>query len=171
MRQYSRQTAEELADLLARGEVSISEACKTVGISIVDFHDWKNEVPEFSNILKIADEIKAENQLIMALNGQKRLLTGYLQVEEIVHYDPNDEIVGRSIKKKWIPPRANSIIHALNALSDRFANPERYNNPQQPPKQTAEGENPIPVVNFSPNIYLNIPTTAKSLKIGQSTEN
>lgn len=171
MKEYTRQTAEALADLLAKDEISISEACKIVGISIVDFHHWRSEIPEFAGFLKIADEIKAENQLIMALNGQKRLLTGYLQVEEIIHYDPQDEMVGRSIKRKWIPPRANAIIHALNALSDRFANPERYNNPQQPAKTPGDSENPAPVMNFSPNIYLNIPTTAKSLKVGQQSEN
>lgn len=160
---YSDDLRQKVIQLVADGHHSISEICDLVGITRAEFVVWKKEDQTFADYLKIAEDVKYQNRLQLAWNAQRRLLEGYeyREVTEEVEYipgeNPEDPVIERVKSRKVVMrhrgPSTSAVIHALRSLDPRFNQPDK--------RDYTSGGEPIKSL---PNIFINVPTTTKSLK-------
>jgi len=167
---YSEELKHTIIKLIAEGDLSIAEMCDKLGLSKSDFVNWKKDDPDFAEGIQIATEVRYENRSALAWRAQRRLLEGYNYEEvseemEYIHGDsPEDPVVCRVVKRKvtsrHVRPSTSATIHALKSLDPRFNQPDRFDH-------STLGQ-PITAL---PNIFLNIPKGAKSLKAADADSN
>jgi hypothetical protein len=163
--QYSEKVRQKVVELIAPGELSIPEICDKLGITGVEFVEWVKEIPDFKESVRIATEVKYDNRLSMAWRAQRRLIEGYSYTETSEEVEgiqqENGTVVefvkSRKTSTKHVKPSASAVLHALKSLDPRMNPTERFDH--------TTGGDPITSL---PNIFLNIPATAKSLEAADS---
>lgn len=160
--QLSEELSNRIVSAIADGYLSIKAICDELGITRVQYIDWKRTDADFAERVKIAEEVKYENRLHLAWCKQRVLIEGYEYdevTEESETFTPEGSnvevtrIVKRKIVRKKVGPSTSAVIHALKSLDPRFNQPERFEH---------GGE----VITKLPNIFLSMGKKAKALKPG-----
>jgi hypothetical protein len=156
---YSNEFAERVYNHIAKHDHSVSEICQQTGCTLTEFRAFKKDNPEFAALIKEAEDERLQNRVSIVMRGQRKLLEGWLSTEETILYDKDDNEIGRKIVRKWVPPSAQIVAMTLRALDVRYRNPEIFDKPATP----GGIDKPITNLPAVPNIFINIPTGAKSL--------
>lgn len=162
---YSTEFAERVYNLIAKHDHSVSEICQQTGCTLTEFRAFKKNNPDFAAIIKEAEEERLQNRVAIVMRGQRKLLEGWLSVEETILYDKDDNEVGRKVVRKWVPPSAQIVAMTLRALDVRYRTPEIFDKPETP----GGIDKPIQNVPVTPNIFINIPLGAKSISQNGAT--
>ena len=114
---YSRKLADKVAELVASGEHTLKEVCKHVGISFETYNTWKKTKPEFSDLIKSAEEERLQNLGNLAKSGLALLLTKHEYEEVTTDYvdgkDGKPRIKSMKKVKKFIMPNPTAVIFTL----------------------------------------------------------
>lgn len=146
---YTSELGHSIAEDYGEGTGTIVEIMEKHGLSETTFYRWKEELTEFWELLKKAEERRRGRKKEMALNGMKRLLEGYEVIEQTTQTEPLTDQDGRKqnrvksvkITKKHIPPSASMIIFTLcNVAPDEFRSVQHIK---------YEGSETIPPYDFS----------------------
>jgi hypothetical protein len=115
---YSLALARKIAECFASGEHTVADVCKQCDVSETSFYDWKATKPEFSEMLKKADEQRLAALGRMARSGLAKLLDVYEFEETTTEFGLDKEgkprQKSRKVTKKQIMPNAAAIIYTLN---------------------------------------------------------
>ena len=121
MARYTQKIKERIRMMYATGEHTNADIQKAVKISKSTWHEWKKEKPDFSDLLKEAEEERFQNELASAKKGLKILLEGgdYTEVTQ-ARNDKGKMVIVKKVTKR-IPPSAPAIFFSLVNR-----NPENY---------------------------------------------
>lgn len=151
--EYNPELAEKICELVELGEFTLTQICEKAGVARSDYRAWKKNIPEFSAMLRESEDQRYENRLAMATRAQKKLIMGYESIDVTEEFDIDGNRVNRKVVKKWVAPSPSVVLNALKSLDARYNTPERFDH--------TSGGQPIKTL---PNIFINIPATAKSLR-------
>ncbi|MDO7846471.1 hypothetical protein Q5H92_08890 [Hymenobacter sp. M29] len=124
---YSLKKARAIADAFATAEHKVADVCKQFEISESTFYAWKADNPEFSELLKKAEELRRQALGEMARSGLA-LLLGKQEVEETtIEFIPDKKdkakrtVKLQKVTKRVVMPNATAVIFALKNLdADNF---------------------------------------------------
>ena len=126
--------SKKIFELYCSGNFTPESCCQQNGITSRTLHNWSEEISEISNSFKSAKETNAkankQNVRDVAVDGLKRLLTGYFVEEEDVEEfkDKNGKLISTKIKKKkkYIQPQTAAIIFALKNVDPSNWNEDKF---------------------------------------------
>jgi len=116
---YNSETTERIYQLVCEGEYTQKQICKIVGIAEDTFYTWKKDKPEFSELLKKAEEEKYKSLKALAIGGFRKLLNGAKFDEvtkELKKVDGENKLIETKRVTKVIQPNPTSVIFALKNL-------------------------------------------------------
>lgn len=151
--EYTSELGEKVCELVEQGDHTLKQICAKAGITRAEYLDFKKNIPEFKQMLREAEDQRYENRLAMATRAQKKLIVGFQTKDVTEEFDKDGILLSRKIVSKLIAPSPSVVLNALKALDLRYNTPERFDH--------TSGGQPIKQL---PNIFINIPATAKSLK-------
>lgn len=143
MAKYNKKIVERILELVRTDSYTILEICEKVGISKDTFFDWRNNKPDFSDLLEKANDELYDKMLIVAKKSLFKLVEGYTYDERktitISDKDGNPKIKEQTIIKKTVSPNLGAIIH-LQTNKD----PANWKNRQNTEVTGKDGKDLIP---------------------------
>lgn len=128
MAKYSEKIAQQIFDLIAKGEHTDRDVCLQVGITPQTFIEWKNTKADFAELIEEAYVERQAAFAKMARSGLAKLIDVY-EYEEVTTEALTDSrgrtriIRNAKTVTKKIMPNVNAVIFALtNAEPERFKN-------------------------------------------------
>jgi len=118
---YSKRIVEHIVSLVEKDTYSISEICNIVGISRRIFYKWKEDKPDFKEMLLQATEVRDESLVSEARKSLRKKIRGFkteeIKTTYIVHN--NDEgntemkIKEQVVNEKYYAPDTSAITFVL----------------------------------------------------------
>lgn len=143
MAKYNKKIVERILELVRTDSYTILEICEKVGISKDTFFDWRNNKPDFSDLLEKANDELYDKMLIVAKKSLFKLVEGYTYDEKktitISDKDGQPKIKEQTIIKKTVSPNLGAIIH-LQTNKD----PANWKNRQNTEVTGKDGKDLIP---------------------------
>lgn len=126
--------ASAILDLYSSGEFTLESCCGEHGITARTLHNWSGDISEISDRYKKAkeDNAKSNKEKVrdLAIDGLKRLLTGYVAEEEDVEerFDKSGRLLSRIVKKKkkHVQPNTAAVIFALKNVDPANWNEDKF---------------------------------------------
>lgn len=120
---YTPEMVDKICAYVSSGDRTVRDLCSFVGIHHDTYFEWKNNIPEFSERLKKADEERLVTVRAIARTGLTLILGGY-EYDEITERSAlrgkgvhkKMEVVERTVIRKRVPPVPSSIYFALKNL-------------------------------------------------------
>ena len=134
---YSKRICDKIFNLLSSDDYTIEEICTQVGISRETYNVWKNQKPDFSDMLKKANDTRMEFFKTEARRSMAKKIKGYDYEEvhttmvESKETQPDGSVtIKPRIKeqkkvKKHVPPDTAALIFTLTNTD-----PENFKNSQ-----------------------------------------
>lgn len=125
---YGPAIIKKITTLIESGDYTIKEICTNVGITKETFYDWKHNKPDFSDLLKKAEDNRLEvfrqaarNGLLVLLQGKEfeEVTTEYKEGKPDASGQTKPKITSQKKVKKFIAPNPTSVIFALKNLDDQ----------------------------------------------------
>ena len=121
MAKYNEVLANKITALIADEMCSVSDICKTMGISRTIFYKWKRENPAFDEEVEAALEYRNETLLSMAYSGIRQRLERHTIVEEKDTYVPDETNPGKLVFKSRVIRRKDCLpdLRTIKMILDR----------------------------------------------------
>lgn len=120
MAKYSKRLVEVIVELI-ENDMSVTDICRSVGITRKTFYEWKTVKPDFSRAIDGARERAYEELIALARRSLRERIEGYT-VEETTYtyepasYDENEMVLKKKVVKQ---KRKEASLTALSALVER----------------------------------------------------
>lgn len=117
MAKYSKRLVEVIVELIGN-DMSVTDICRSVGITRKTFYEWKITKSDFSRAIDDARERAYEELIALARRTLRERIEGYT-VEETTYtyepasYDENEMVLKKKVVKQ---KRKEASITALSAL-------------------------------------------------------
>lgn len=121
MAKYCKRLVEVIVELI-ENDMSVTDICRSVGITRKTFYEWKATKPAFGRAVDDARERAYEELIALARRTLRERIEGYTIEETTYTYEPasydENELV---LKKKVVKQkRKEASITALSALVERY---------------------------------------------------
>ncbi len=119
MAKYKKALVDRIIVMIEDDVYTVSEICKSVGISRKVFYEWKATKSEFAEAVENAMDARDEKLKHIARKAMLQKLEGYKQVETRTTYisseDDSDMIVKKCVvREKFCVPETSAITYSLS---------------------------------------------------------
>lgn len=125
---YSKRISDKIFKLISTDDYTVAEICKNVRLAESTYYQWKLDHPEFSEMLKKANDIRMEFFKTEARKSMAKKIKGYDYEEvhtTVVDKDGKPQIKEQKKVKKHVPPDTAALIFTLTNTD-----PENFKNSQ-----------------------------------------